>query len=91
MMPKKEIGIGIIVSLIITFCGTLIMFYTLTPYKPMGAYIYLKQTGFLGKYITLASLVNLLVFFVLLKLNKDEIAKGVVIALVLTVIFTFLI
>ena len=70
----------------------------------LGSYIYLKlflnldfivgihtvkTQGQLGKIITLGSILDLIVFAVLLKLNKEIIARGVVLAVIIITIFTF--
>ena len=70
----------------------------------LGSYIYLKlflnldfivgiQTvktqGQLGKIITLGSILDLVAFAILLKLNKEIMARGVVLAVIIITIITF--
>jgi hypothetical protein len=70
----------------------------------LGSYIYLKlflnldfivgiQTvktqGQLGKIITLGSILDLVAFAILLKMNKEIMARGVVLAVIIITIITF--
>jgi hypothetical protein len=65
-------------------------FYNLVfPYNFITGIQIMKSQGLLGKLITLGSILDLLVFAILLKLNKDGIA-GVVLVIVLTVLTLFI-
>ncbi len=70
----------------------------------LGSYIYLKlflnldfivgiqmvkTQGQLGKIITLGSILDLVAFAILLKLNKEIMARGVVLAVIIITIITF--
>ena len=48
----------------------------------------MKSEGKLGKLITLGSILDLVAFGVLLKLNKDIMARGVVLAVIIITIIT---
>ena len=47
--------------------------------------------GKLGKIISLGSVLNIIVFFLLLKFNKELIARGVILGTILLAIITLLI
>lgn len=50
----------------------------------------INAQGYLGKIMTLGAIMNVVVFFILLKYNKDIIARGVILAtIILTVITLF--
>ena len=46
----------------------------------------IREQGIMGKLITLGAVINLLLFFILLKKNKDLMARGVVLA---TIVLAF--
>lgn len=78
--------IGIIAASIGVYC--FIAFFTESAF--LEGYTVLKGQGQLGKLITLGSILNLVAFFLLLKFNKEMMARGVVLAtLILTVVTIF--
>jgi hypothetical protein len=50
--------------------------------------IFLKSQGSIGKLITLGSIINLVIFGVLLKLDKEMMARGVVLSVIAMAILT---
>jgi hypothetical protein len=48
----------------------------------------IKSEGKLGKLITLGSILDLILFSILLKLNQETMARGVVLAVICIAIFT---
>ena len=48
----------------------------------------MRQAGMIGKVITLGSVPNLILFFILLKKNKDLMARGIILAMFILVIIT---
>jgi hypothetical protein len=51
----------------------------------------MKSQGNLGKIITLGSILTLIAFGVLLKINKETMARGVVLAVIIMAILTMFI
>jgi hypothetical protein len=51
----------------------------------------MKSEGKLGKLITLGSILDLIAFAVLLRLNKELMARGVVLAVIVITVFTLFI
>jgi hypothetical protein len=92
-MNKKAIAIGFVIGLITTFIGVII--YTLF----IGIKLDLTtqeianricSTSVLGKRASIGVLLNLPVFYYLLNKNKEDYAKGLLIAIVLVaLIFIF--
>ena len=77
---KKEIVVGILVSIFATAAG---IFFYLQYFSRFGFYEtidLIKEGKLYGKVLTLAALPNLFVFFVYIKKKQDYKAKGVLIA-----------
>lgn len=88
-MDKKDLFIGLFLGLVVGLIGTalVIILMTASGTSITEGYYYMKSSGSIGKVITLGAIPNLLLFFVLLKKNKDLMARGIILALfVLTII-----
>lgn len=77
-------GIGILASII--GCYLFITFFTI--YDFVAGIESMKSEGKLGKLITLGSILDLVAFGILLKLNKELMARGVVLAVIIIAIVT---
>ncbi|PWG06619.1 hypothetical protein [Polaribacter aquimarinus] len=87
---KKDILIGILVSLFATFGG---IFLYLEYFSKYGFYetIELIQNGKLyGKVLSLAAIPNLFVFFIFIKKKQDYKAKGVLLTTILIALTTLI-
>lgn len=87
-MKKTDLLLGALIGFIATFLGTYIFFTFCTEYSFLEGVKGMKSQGFLGKVITLGAIMNLIVFFILLKMNKELMARGVVLATILLAIIT---
>ena len=87
-MKKTDLLLGALIGFIATFLGTYIFFTFCTEYSFLEGVKGMKSQGFLGKIITLGAILNLVAFFILLKMNKELIARGVVLATILLAIIT---
>ncbi|WP_395060536.1 hypothetical protein [Flavobacterium sp.] len=87
-MKKTDLLIGALIGFIATFLGTYIFFTFCTEYGFLEGVKGMKSQGFLGKVITLGAILNLVVFFILLKMNKELMARGVVLATITLAIIT---
>lgn len=87
-MQKKHLLLGILIGFLVSFLGTVILLYSFTPFSGFSDFKYVKQLGYLGKFITLGSIPNLILFFVFINLRKDYIARGIVLATICTAAFT---
>lgn len=90
MIQKKDIFIGLFIGLIGAFLGTFIALQIFTKQGFIEGFKIMKNAGMIGKLITLGCVPNLLIFFLLLKKNKDIMARGVVLAMFLLVIITLI-
>jgi len=86
-MRKTDLLIGVIIGFISAFVGVYIFFEVFTNQNFVTGLQGMKQQGFLGKLITLGAILNLIAFFILLKMNKELMARGVVLA---TIILAFI-
>ena len=87
-MKKTDLLLGALIGFIATFLGTYIFFTFCTEYSFLEGVSGMKSQGFLGKVITLGAILNLVAFFILLKMNKELMARGVVLATILLAIVT---
>ncbi len=89
-MKKIDLFYGFVIGVIASIIGSYIFIVAFTPYSFLGGLQILKFEGKLGKIITLGAILNLLIFFGLLKYNKELLARGVILAMfILTIITLF--
>ena len=81
-MKKTDLLIGLFIGIIASVIGSYIFIE--------GIKI-LRFQGKLGKIISLGSILNIIVFFLLLKFNKELMARGVILGTILLTIITLLI
>lgn len=86
-MRKIDLFIGMLIGFISTLIGVYLFLEYKTEYGFSEGIQGIKNQGFLGKLIAMGAVLNLGVFFVLLKFNKDLMAKGVILA---TILLTFI-
>jgi hypothetical protein len=83
-MNKKEIAIGFIVGIIANTLGTLlyiVLFSDLGISDTLGAAV---EQGHIGSLLALGAILNLFAFFGFLRLKRDQRAKGVMLATLIT-------
>ncbi len=91
-MNKKDILIGFGVGLIATVFGLVFAIQIFGTSEDWGIVIEEAITeGFLTKLMSIGALLNLGAFFLFIKKNQDQRAKGVLIATVLVLISTMVI
>lgn len=89
-MNKIDLFYGLLIGLIASLLGTFLFMTFFTDYEFIEGVRILKSQGYLGKLITVGSLLDLAAFGILLKINKELMARGVVLAVfVLTIITLF--
>lgn len=89
-MNKKDLFIGLLLGLLIGILGTVVVILIMTKGSQSisEGFQYMRSVGSIGKIITLGAIPNLLLFFFLLKKNKEMMARGIVLALFLLTIIT---
>ncbi len=85
---KKEIFIGILVSLSATASGFFIYLQYMSDVSMAETIQKIKEGGVLGPVIALAALPNLFVFWIFLKKKQDYRARGVLITTIAVALFT---
>ncbi len=86
----EDLTIGFVIGLLTTVSGCFLFLRFYTKYDFLEGVNAIKQEGYLGKLIALSAVLNILIFFLLLKFNKEIMARGVVFAtIVLTIITLF--
>jgi len=90
-MNKTDLLIGFVIGILACLLGTF-LYITLIVHTDFIAGIQsMKNEGHLGKIVTLGAIMDLIAFGILLKINKEIMARGVVLAvIILTIITLFL-
>jgi hypothetical protein len=87
-MNKTDLLLGFIIGIIASILGSYIFITFFTHFDFMTGIHSMKSEDKLGKLITLGSILDLVAFTVLLKLNKEIMARGVVLAVISITIIT---
>jgi hypothetical protein len=87
---KKDVLIGVLISLFATFGGVFLYLEYFSRYEFYETIDLIKEGILYGKVLSLASIPNLFVFFVFIKKKQDYKAKGVLLATIL-IAFTTLV
>ncbi|WP_298393812.1 hypothetical protein [Flavobacterium sp.] len=87
-MKKTDLFIGFIVGIVAIFIGSYLFVKTQTDYDLISDFKILKNEGLLGKIFALGAILNIIIFFVLLKKNKELMARGIVMATLILAITT---
>lgn len=90
-MQKKDFFIGFAIGIVAAALGAYIMVASLTHYNLFTDYKKLQEEELLGKVITLGSVLNIILFFILIKKNKELMARGIVLATIILTLFTMFI
>ncbi|WP_343330763.1 hypothetical protein [Polaribacter staleyi] len=85
---KKDILIGILVSLFATFGGIFLYLEYISKYGFYETIDLIKDGDLYGKVLSLAAIPNLFVFFIFIKKKQDNRAKGVLLATILIALTT---
>ncbi len=84
MNTKKEIGIGILVGIIANTVGTLLYILLFSDLGIVETYEAAVTQGHVGSLLALGAILNLVAFFGFLRIRRDQRAKGVLIATIIT-------
>jgi len=90
-MKKMDLFYGLIIGLTTSLIGIYLFIYLFTPFSFLGGLQLLKFDGKLGKIITLGTILNVGIFFGLLKFEKETMAKGIILSIILLTIITLFI
>ncbi|HLF51610.1 hypothetical protein [Flavobacterium sp.] len=87
-MNKIDLLYGFIIGIVASVIGSYIFIEVFTEYTFWDGIQVMKAKGNLGKIITLGAILNLIIFFGLLKINKELMARGVILAMIILTIIT---
>ena len=90
-MNKKDLLLGFLLGLASTLLGAYLFITFFTDFRFIAGIQILKSQGNMGKLITLGCILTLIVFGILLKMNKEIMARGVVLAVIVLAILTLFI
>ena len=90
-MNKKDLLLGFLIGFATTLLGSFLFIIFFTEFKFIAGIQIMKSQGNLGKLITLGSILTLIAFGILLKMNKEMMARGVVLAVIALAILTLFI
>lgn len=90
-MNKKDLFLGFILGFITTLLGSYIFITFFTDFTFTAGIQIMQSQGKLGRIITLGTILTLITFGVLLKVNKESIARGVVLAVITMAFLTLFI
>ncbi|TDW49804.1 hypothetical protein EV144_102227 [Flavobacterium sp. 270] len=90
-MDKRDFFIGFIIGIFTSLLGSYLFITFFTTFDISTELGVIKQYGYLGKIITLGTILDLAVFLLLLKKNKEFMARGVVLAVIVLAISTLFI
>jgi len=90
-MNKKDIIIGFILGIFTSLLGSYLFITFFTKFDISSGIQTIKENGYLGKVITLGTTLDLAVFAFLLKKDKEFMAGGIILAVIVLAISTLLI
>jgi hypothetical protein len=87
-MTKKKLLLGFVIGIVASVLGSFLFITFFTEFDFITGIQSMKSEGKLGKLITLGSILDLVVFAILLKLNQDSMARGLVLAVISIAVYT---
>lgn len=83
-MHKKDLLIGFVVGIIANTVGTILYILLFSDLGIVDTFHAAVQQGHIGSLLALGAILNLIAFFLFLRIRRDNRAKGVLIATILT-------
>lgn len=90
-MNKKEILTGFIIGIFTALLGSYLFITFFTNFDISTGIKTIRDMGYLGKVITIGTTLDLAVFLLLLRRNKEMMARGVILAVIVLAISTLII
>lgn len=90
-MRKIDLLYGTLIGFATCILGSYIFIAAFTEHPFLQGVQIMRMQGNLGKLLTLGAILSVVVFFILLKFNKDLMARGIILALIILSIFTIFI
>ncbi|MCB0373500.1 MAG: hypothetical protein KDD31_10860 [Muricauda sp.] len=90
MQSKKEIVIGFIVGIIANTFGTLLYIIIFSDLGVVDTFNAAVSQGHIGSLLALGAILNLVAFFGFLRIKRDQRARGVMLATLVTALIILL-
>lgn len=90
-MQYRDLIWGVLMAIVASALGSFIFIEFVAGLDFGNGFLFYKSHGLLGKIITLGAVLNLIIFFILLKYNKDLMARGVILGTIILTVITLLI
>lgn len=87
-MNKTDLLIGFAIGILGCFLGMFLYINLIVHTDFIAGIQSMKNEGHLGKIVTLGAIMDLIAFGILLKMNKELMARGVVLAVIMLTIIT---
>ena len=87
-MKKTDLLIGFIIGIVGALLGAILFLKLFTEVQTINDFHIVREQGILGKVLTLGAILNIIIFFILLKKNKELMARGIVLATIVLAILT---
>ena len=87
-IKKTDLLIGFIIGILASLLGMFLYITFIVHSDFIDGIQSMKSEGHLGKIVTLGSILDLIAFGILLKFNKELMARGVVLAVIMLTITT---
>lgn len=88
-MKAVEFFIGFVLGIVTALAGVLLFLELFTDSGISGINT-IRQLGIFGQVITLGSILNLIVFFLMIWKKKDMVAKGIILATITLALLTIM-
>lgn len=88
MKNKTDLLFGFTIGIITSLLGCFLFILIFTKYSFIVGIELLRADGKLGKIITLGTVLDLVVFWILLKSHKEFMARGVVLSVIVLTLIT---
>lgn len=82
-MNKIDLLTGFVIGILVSILGSYLFITLFTEFDFINGIKIMRFEGKLGKIITLGSILDLAAFGILLKLNKELMARGVILAVII--------
>lgn len=89
-MNKIDLLKGFVIGILASILGSYLFISFFTNYTFMAGLEIMKSEGKIGKIITLGTVLDLVAFAILLKINKELMARGVILAVIVLSLFSIL-
>lgn len=90
-MKKSDLFVGVLISVVTCVVGSFLFIELVAGLNYLEGLQFYRSQGLLGKIIALGAILNLILFFVLLKKNMELMARGIVLGLILLTIITLIV